>query len=113
MAAGSQFHPPSGHCQAIRGSGQGADPRVGGQAEPAAGGQGVSLDGGVGAGEPADARDAAARAGQPGEDVTGSRDRARLARGMASSARETSPPVRAGPLAVWVDAEPSVGLLAG
>ena len=109
MAAGSQFHPPSGHCQ-DQGSGQGADPRVGGQAEPAAGGQGVSLDGGVGAGEPADA---AARAGQPGEDVTGSRDRARLARGMASSARETSPPVRAGPLAVRVDAEPSVGLLAG
>jgi len=64
-----------------QGSGQGADPRVGGQAEPAAGGQGVSLDGGVGVGEPADARDAAPQAGQPGEDMTGSRDRARLARG--------------------------------
>ena len=105
--------PAVGPLPGDQGSGQGADPRAGGQAEPAAGGQGVSLDGGVGAGEPADARDAAARAGQPGEDVTGSRDRARPARGMASSARETSPPVRAGPLAVRVDAEPSAGLLAG
>jgi hypothetical protein len=67
----------------------------------------------VAAGEPADARDAPARAGQPGEDVTGSRDRARLARRNGQLYQGYQPPVRAGPLAVRVDTEPSVGLLAG
>jgi hypothetical protein len=66
-----------------------------------------------GAGEPADARDAAARAGQPGEDVTGSRDRARLARGDGQLGQGDQPASARRSTWVRVDAEPSVGLLAG
>jgi hypothetical protein len=77
--------------------GEGAYPRVGGQAEPAAGGQGVSLDRGVGTSEPSDTRDAPGGAGQPGQDVTGGGDRAapagewpvRSGRPAASARRST------------------------
>jgi hypothetical protein len=67
----------------------------------------------VGAGKPADLPDAAARLGQPGQDVTSSGDRARLVREDGQLCQGDQPPVRAGPLAVRVDSEPSVGLLAG
>ena len=105
--------PAVGPLPGDQGSGQGADPRVGGQAEPAAGGQGVSLNRGVGAGEPADLPGAPARHCQPGQDVTGGGDRAWLVRGNGQFGQGYQPPVRPGPLAVGVHAEPAVASLAG
>jgi hypothetical protein len=67
----------------------------------------------VGAGEPADARDAPGGAGQPGKDVSGGGGRARLLRGNGQFDQGDQPPVRAGPFAVGVDAEPAAALLAG
>ena len=55
------------------------------------------------------AGDAQARAGQPGQDVTGSRSRARLPREDGQLDQRNQPPVRAGPLAVRVHPEPAVG----
>jgi len=102
-----------GPLPADQGCGELLNPRVSSEAEAAAGGQGVSLDGGAAASQPAYDRNAPARPGEPRKDVISSGDRARLARGDGQLYQGDQPPVRAGPLPVRIDPEPSTGLLAG
>ena len=112
MAAGSQFHPPSGHCQAIRDP---ARERTRGSAARPSRQQAArafpSMEAWARASPPIAGR--AGPACQPGQDVTGRGDRARLARGNGQFGQGHQPPVRPGPLAVGVHAEPAVASLAG
>ena len=94
-----------------QGPGEGPDPRSGARPRQQAARASPSLR--RGRGEPADHLDAPGGAGQPGQDVIGGGGRARLAQADGQFGEGDQPPVSGGPLAVGVDAEPSVGLLAG
>jgi len=96
-------------------SGEQLGPRVGGHPEPAGDGQGVALLGGAAAGEPVDHLHAPAvgPAGQPVQHGRGGGLQAWLPGWGGQLDQRHQPPVGPGPLAVGVDAEAAVGLLAG